>query len=231
MQELLTITGSRARAGILTALLREGDGARTAAELTRAAGVKGFGVRREIRRLLDAGLIRKAPIHTSRVHYQVDPSFTGLPELRRFVRITAGTAGRIRRALLEIDDDQLAWAYGRYAVSSFDSFVIDLVVLTRQKRKVVKSLASLTTGHQIRPLVVSVAEWVNRLEKKELRTRAIRRSYRLWILGDDEQLVREEQRYISSRKTLQHAIANWREELSDEWDDDWDPSKHGRPLV
>lgn len=230
MRELLTITGSRARAGIVAELLRESGGARTAAELTRAAGVKGFGVRRELKRLMDAGLIRKLDRDSGRTHYQVDPSFAGLPELRRFVRITAGVAGGIRLALLDIDDDQLAWAFGRYAISSYNTFEIDLVVLTRQKRKVVKSLSSLRTGHRIRPLVMSVAEWVNRLEKKELRARAIRRSYRLWILGDDERLTQEEQRYISSRATLQHALANWREELSDEWDDDWDPAATRAPV-
>jgi len=46
---------------------------------------------------------------------------------------------------------------------------------------------------------------------------------KLWIIGNWEELTRRERAEIESKLLLQTVRRNWREELSDEWDEDWDP--------
>jgi hypothetical protein len=52
---------------------------------------------------------------------------------------------------------------------------------------------------------------------------ALRRTQRMWLLGSDEELRRAEAGEIRAKETLKKLMANWREELSDDWDDSWDP--------
>ncbi len=70
---------------------------------------------------------------------------------------------------------------------------------------------------------VSVREWVTRLEKGDVELRRARRARKLWILGSWEDLLAGERAVLGSKRDLHRAIASWREELSDDWYDSWDP--------
>ncbi len=70
---------------------------------------------------------------------------------------------------------------------------------------------------------MSLREWVARLEKGELFLRHARRVRKLWVLGSWEALVSRERAELESKRLLRSVVGNWREELSDEWDEDWDP--------
>ena len=72
--------------------------------------------------------------------------------------------------------------------------------------------------------VMSVNEWVTRLDKGDVFLRRARRARKLWIVGNWDELTRRERAEIESKKLLQVVRRNWREELSDEWDEDWDPA-------
>ena len=72
---------------------------------------------------------------------------------------------------------------------------------------------------------MSAREWVARLDKGDVLLRHARRARKIWVLGSWSELVAKERAVIESRRTLEHAIANWREELSDDWDDEWDPAR------
>jgi hypothetical protein len=43
------------------------------------------------------------------------------------------------------------------------------------------------------------------------------------VLGSHQELLARERAELESSKLLKAVRSNWREELSDEWDDDWDP--------
>jgi hypothetical protein len=70
---------------------------------------------------------------------------------------------------------------------------------------------------------MSPAEWMARLQKSEIFARRARRSRKVWVVGSWRELVGCERRYLETKRTLAAAMANWREELSDEWDEDFDP--------
>lgn len=70
---------------------------------------------------------------------------------------------------------------------------------------------------------MSIREWVARLEKGDVYLRRARRARKLWVLGSWEELVAGERAELESKRLVSSARRNWREELSDEWDEDWDP--------
>lgn len=71
---------------------------------------------------------------------------------------------------------------------------------------------------------MSLREWIARLEKGDVDLRRARRARKLWILGSWDELVERERAQLESTRTLKRVLANWREELSDEWDEEWDPT-------
>lgn len=226
MEGLRAITGSRARAGILAELLAESSGPRSTSALARAAGVRPFAVRRELASLIEAGVIRRSA-HEVRVGsplHEADPSYPGFLELQRLVRITCGVAGLVRRAIQPLDVDQLAWIHGPYAEGRTVSRRLSVAVITRRRRQVAERLREVQRdiGWAIIAEVATIAEWVLRLERREMRARAIRRRARMWLLGSEEILRQRERSEILRRETWKHALENWRDEY--EWDEDFDPS-------
>lgn len=226
--DLRSITGSRARAGIIAELFKEDAGGRSVSALAEAAGVRRTAAVREARRLVAAHVLRPMPL-VSRVQgplYEPDPSFAGHLELRRLVFVTVGLAGAIRRRLLPLDPHQLSWIHGPYAEGRLFRRQIRLAVITQRRREMSEVLTGLgrQIGYELVIDVATLAEWVTRLQKREMRARAIRRAARMWLVGDEELLRQSERAEMSSRATWKAALANWREELSDDWDDDrFDP--------
>ncbi|MGH2378272.1 MAG: hypothetical protein ACRDGT_07320 [Candidatus Limnocylindria bacterium] len=74
---------------------------------------------------------------------------------------------------------------------------------------------------------MSAAEWVTRLTRRDVLVHSARRGRKTWIRGCSSQLVRLERAQQDARTTFDNAVANWRDELSDDWDEDWDPIAPG----
>lgn len=224
---LPSITGSRARAAILIELFGDDPRHRSISDLARAAGIRPSAAAREVRRLVASGLAMNAdPARRQGARYRAG-EFPGHLELRRFVLATHGHAARIRAALAPLDPRQLAWVHGRYAQGQPIPRQIRVAVICREPRDARARLGPLADGlgYQILVDAMRISESVVRLQKREMRVIAIRRAPRLWLIGDDEQLRRREHSEAQDRAALKAAIANWREELSDEWDEDYDPFK------
>lgn len=219
------ITGSRARAGVLAALFREDPPRRSISELAAAASVQRSAAEREVRRLVAAGVIRPDPRSTRRQGplYEADPEFSGRLELRRLVAVSAGVAGEIRRAILPLDPDQLAWIHGPYAEAPSCLLPIRVCAITREPHQVRDRLRAFAHEAQRRLVVdaMTLPEWTRRLERREMRVLAIRRAQRLWLLGHGERLRQREHGETSAHQTWKEAIRNWRGEY--EWDEDYDP--------
>jgi hypothetical protein len=198
-------------------------------ELARSSGVHHSAVRREVLRLVGEGILRRWP-HSEdpRPKYDADPAFPAYLQLRRLMCLLSGPAVRFREAATKIDPSALLWIHGPYAEAPATLAPIRLAAIARQPRLLRKRLHEVGGDPEMvrRRLIVdamSIEEWVTRLEKREMRLLAIRRAQRLWIVGDGDSLRRRERAEIEARTTLKNAIKNWREELSDEWDENWDP--------
>lgn len=209
----------------MSALFTETGGSRSVSDLARAAGVNWSAADREVRRLVAQGIIRRMPAVSRKQGplFEADPSFPGHLDLRRFILVAAGDAGRMRRAIAPLDPQQLAWIHGPYAETTSFIRPIRLAVITRETRAVRDRLSSVERDLH-RPLaldVVTMDEWALRLARREMRVLAIRRATRLWLIGDDDLLRRRERMAATDHVAWKQALANWREEA--EWDEDFDP--------
>lgn len=218
---LRAITGSHARAAVLEELV-------TAARPRSATDVAGdrrtqlTAIRRELESLTRAGLVRRAE-YTRSDHsrlFEMDPAFPGYPDLRRAVLVMTGPPAAIRRSVAPIDPRQLAWIHGPYAEGPVPLWRIRLLVITSRPRQIRRAFEKVQHELGARPMadVMSIAEWVTRLQQRDLRVRAIRRSVRMWLLGSDEALRNAERHEIERRDLWKAAMENWRDEY--EWDAD-----------
>lgn len=220
MDLLSGLTGSRVRADILSALF--GGPGRTwkPMELERATGRPHSPIYRELRRLVALGLLRADRRRGQRFEPEIDTPVAR--EIRRLVLQTRGRVPRLRHALVQLRGRTVAWAVGGSLRSTPGRSA--LVVLTNVPKSLVRvQLAKLAgTGTEVH--VMSVSEWVTRLDRGDVFLRQARRARKLWIVGSWDELTRRERAEIDSKRLLQIVRRNWREELSDEWDEDWDPA-------
>lgn len=198
------------------------------ADLTRESGpgARHSPVQRELKRLMAEGLVRRRPSHGRQgTRYMADPSAHGYLELRRLVLVTTGLGARIGEVVDRIDPHALVWLHGPYTEEAAPLIAPRVVALTAEARQVRRQLQALEMepGRRLILDVMSTDEWSFRVERREMRALAIRRSQRLWLRGDGNALRRAERWSTDSRRSAREAIRNWREELSDEWDEDFDP--------
>jgi hypothetical protein len=78
-------------------------------------------------------------------------------------------------------------------------------------------------GRAVRPTVIYPDEWVARLDKRELTVLKLRRGPKLWLRGDAVGLYLMERHERESKDLLKQVIATGLD-LTDDWDDDWDPT-------
>lgn len=221
MDVLAALTGSRVRADLLAAVFGGHWRAWKPMELERLTGRSHSPIHRELRRLATAGLIRIRRDAGPR-RYEVELETPVAREIRRLVLQTRGRVPKVRHALVQLRARTISWS-----VAPKTGGGRALIVLTSAPKSLVRvQLANLVdTATEVH--CMSVSEWVARLDKGDVFLRHARRARKLWIVGDQEELARRERAEIDSKKMLQAVRRNWREELSDEWDDDWDPFEPG----
>ena len=227
MDLLSAISGSRVRADILAALF---GGAR------RSFGVRDLGrelrrphqsVSPELRRLVATGVVRQV-VSRGRHLFEADLERPPARELAALVRQSRGRIPSIRSRLLKLRTPTLCW-FGPRLGAGLDGGParpdLDLMILTSAPRTLVRvQLADLVDGrHAVQ--CMSIREWVTRLDKGDVGLRHVRRARKVWVVGGWSELISRERAVIESRRTLEQVVANWRDELSDDWDDDWDPSR------
>lgn len=175
---------------------------------------------RELKRLASAGMIRVRVADGQRI-YEADPGAPVVRELSRLVRQTRGRLPRIRQALVALRSPTLAWVIA--ATDSGRHERSDLIVLTGAPKSLVRVQLADLLDRETKLHCMSPREWVARLEKGDVFLRHARRVRKVWVLGSWGSLVSRERAELESKRLLRSAVANWREELSDEWDEDWDP--------
>ncbi len=153
--------------------------------------------------------------------YEPDLAAPAARELAALVRQTRGRIPLIRHALVALRTPTLAWALPSSGTERSRRF--ELVVLTGAPRSLVRVQLADLVPRDCQVHSMSTREWVARLDKGDVDLRRLRRSRKLWIRGSWEELLAAERGVLEAKRLLQRATSNWQEELSDDWDDSWDP--------
>lgn len=229
IDELLALSTSPARAGLIAALFGDDPRPRHQSLLARELGVPLRSVQRELERLVRAGVVRRGRASGVTLRgvrseaymrpYLAEPSCPIYPELRRIAMKVRGAAATIRSALPV--EARLAWITGEYAVGrAAPRGPIHVVAIGRPKRLVGRALERLTStlGRPVRATVVYPDEWAARVAKREVVARRLRSGPKLWIRGSGASLRDLERDVRSAQETLRLALAG--DDLTDDWDDD-----------
>ena len=224
MDILAVLTGSRVRADVLALAFGPHRRVWNAMDLGRAARHPHQVVRRELQRLVTAGLIRTRTEDGVR-HYETDADVPISREVALLVQQTRGRVPRIRHVLVHLRSRTIAWLVDGTAAGPGASRKAgaSLLVLTSAPRSLVKVQLANALGKDLELHCMSIREWVARLDKGDVFLRQARRARKVWVLGSWADLIERERAELESRRWMPSLLQNWREELSDEWDDDWDP--------
>ncbi|USN52203.1 MAG: hypothetical protein H6759_04180 [Candidatus Nomurabacteria bacterium] len=166
--------GSRTRVKLLSLFLRNPDEAIFVRELTRRISTQINAVRREIKNLVDIGLIEEIideekPVKgkkvsaTKKKYYRVNPNFTLLDELTALIlRAQVMMGGRLDKSILELGDIRhlsLHGAFlGKQGSAPVDLFVVaDRLPMTKLKALVVDAEKQL--GFEINFTVMTNEEY------------------------------------------------------------------------
>jgi DNA-binding Lrp family transcriptional regulator len=234
------LAGSRARAGIIALLFGDDPRARHQREIARETGAPLRTVQRELERLVVAGLVvrgkavgttyrRTDQIESYKRPYFADRSHPIHAELRAIAMKVRGAAARIREGLP--DRARLAWISGKSALGhARPQDAVELVVIGHPKKLIERTLEQVGAqlGRQVRTTVIYQDEWVARLDKRELTVMRLRRGPKLWLRGDGLALFEMEKRQREGKQLIQQVLASGLD-LTDDWDEDLDPSESGRP--
>ena len=162
-------------------------------EIVRLAGIGKGTIKRELEKMLAAGLLTVKRIG-NQSHYQANKNCPIFTELSGIVRKTIGIVDVIKTALLTVDVDiQLAFIYGSMAKGEDTvNSDIDLMVVTDSLAYAdlmsVLSDAEASLGRPINPTIYDETQIKRKLaEENAFLTRVMEQS-KLWIKGTDDDI-------------------------------------------
>lgn len=162
-------------------------------EIVRWADMGRGTIRRELERLVAAGLLVSSRAG-NQLHYQANPDNPVYNELLGIVRKTFGIADVIRSALLAVDEQlDLAFIYGSIAKGEDTaSSDIDLLVVT--DALAYAELVSVLTGAEkllgrpINPSIYTLKQIRSKLKQKNAFLSRVMEQPKLWIKGSDDDI-------------------------------------------
>ena len=163
-------------------------------ELIDLAGAGSGAVQRELRRLVESGLIRQTPVGNQK-HYQANPDAPIFDELRSIVSKTSGVATVLREALTGLAGDLLlALLYGSTARGSATARSdIDLLLvsgsLTLEQVYSALESAEQRLGRPINPTLYTRAEFRQRLAGRNPFLSKVLAGKTVTLLGDKDAIV------------------------------------------
>jgi predicted nucleotidyltransferase len=187
--ELLFGTYRRQVLGLL--LLRPEDGLHVR-EISRLTGVPAGSLHRELRALLDAGLLTREPAG-NQVRYRANKANPIYPELAEIFRKTTGLADLLRDALSPLGKRiEVAFVFGSMAQGGERATSdVDLFVIGKARfEEVVKALLPLRErlGREVNPVVMSRKEFDSQLKRKERFVVRVMKEPRLFVMGSPDEL-------------------------------------------
>jgi predicted nucleotidyltransferase len=163
-------------------------------QLVRALGAGHGALQRELKRLLDLGLIVRKT-QGNQVLYQANPASPIFSEIKSLISKTVGVHDTIRSALRPLESEiQVAFVYGSVArqTERSDSDV-DLMILGKMPfSEVVSALAPAQRmlAREINPSVYPVSEFRSKLRAGNHFLRRVMAEKKLFVLGTENELAK-----------------------------------------
>lgn len=188
---LSTLITSKSRVKILTWFVSHPGGRFHYRQLIKTLDLSAPSVRKELKRLEDAGLlmsVREANVR----FYSVNQEHFLYPEIKSIVFKTVGVADFLRQALQEIGDIEAAFIYGSVAKnvedakSDIDVMVIGDVDVDKLHETVAKAEESL--GREVNPTVFDRKEWRKRIASKQSFVTDVLRNPKIFLIGNEDAL-------------------------------------------
>jgi predicted nucleotidyltransferase len=187
-----TILFGQTRAGVLALLYGHPDESYFTRQIVRHLHAGTGAVQRELRNLLESGLITRRALG-SQVFYQANQQSPVFAEMRALVSKTVGVLSILQSALKALSKKiRVAFVYGSLAQQreKADSD-IDVMVIGDAKLETVLSLLSpveSTVGRSINPTVYSVAEFKSKLASKNHFVNAVLSGKKEFLMGNEDEL-------------------------------------------
>lgn len=201
--ELSSALFGKARRAILALLYSHPDETFYLRQIARFVDGGQGGVQREVKRLSDAQIIRRA-VRGRTSFYQANRDCPIFPELHGLVLKTAGVAEILRAALTPIRGEiDVAFVYGSVARSEPKSGSdIDLLVVGSVSfGAVAETLSSAQSrlGREVNPTVYDSADFRRRLTTKDHFVTEVASGPKLFVIGSDHELDQLARRRLARR--------------------------------
>jgi len=181
------------RRAILALLYGHPDEAYYLRQLARSGGLGLGAVQREVKRLTEAGILRRT-VRGHQVYYQADPECPVFADLKGLVVKTAGAVDVLRDALAPLTGQiKVAFIYGSVArFHQRSASDVDLLVIGDVSfGDVVSALATAQKplGREINPTVYSPAEFRSKLKAHHHFLSSVLRNEKVFVIGDEHGLA------------------------------------------
>jgi predicted nucleotidyltransferase len=191
---LSNVLFGQTRRAILGLLYGHPDEAYYLRQLVRSAGVGLGAAQREVKRLAEAGIIRRT-VRGRQVYYQAHPECPLFAELKSLVVKTAGAAGVLRDGLASLGGRiKVAFVYGSVArLEQKSGSDVDLMVIGEVAfGEVVSALgaAQEALGREINPTVYSPTEFHSKLKARHHFLSSVLKSKKVFVIGGEHDLAR-----------------------------------------
>jgi DNA-binding transcriptional ArsR family regulator len=162
-------------------------------EILRWADMGRGTVRRELRRLANAGLLRVSR-EGNQLHYQADPSSPVFPELRNLVLKTFGLADVLRLSLAPLlEDIHSAFIYGSAAAGHLTQGDIDLMVIGEDLSyaAVMDHLGEIGKNHgrEVNVSIYSPEELAKRVRSDNTFLKRVMEQPKTFVVGSADQIA------------------------------------------
>jgi predicted nucleotidyltransferase len=192
--ELSAALFGQTRRAILALLYGHPDQSYYLRQLVRSAGLGLGAAQREVKRLSDAGIIRRT-VSGHQVFYQADPDCPIFSELKGLMVKTTAVADVLRAALAPLAAEiRLAFIYGSVAkLAQRNRSDVDVMVVGESAfGEVVSALGAAqdTLAREINPTVYSPAEFRSKLKAGHHFLTAVLEGEKVFLIGDEHELAR-----------------------------------------
>jgi len=182
----------RTRQAVLGLLYAHPDREFYQQEVTRAAGVNLSAVQRELRNLVQAGVVTRRE-DGNRVYYQANRASPLFPDLQGIVLKTVGLVDVLRAALEPVRDKiEVAFVFGSLAAGHATAESdVDVMVVGRAGLREVAPLLSAavgTLGREVNPVTISPEEWAERVRRDDHFIGTVAREPKIFVLGAADEL-------------------------------------------
>ena len=182
------------RRAILALLFGHPDQSYYLRQLVRSAGLGLGAAQREVKRLSEAGIIRRT-VNGNQVFYQANPDCPIYGELKGLMVKTSGVADVLRAALVPLAGQiRVAFIYGSVAkLAQKSGSDVDVMVVGEPTfGEVVSAVgnAQETLAREVNPTVYSPTEFRSKLKAGHHFLTAVIGSEKLFLIGDERELAR-----------------------------------------